>query len=80
MMVERRWPTCISLAMFGEEKSMTTRSFLGTAGGRTPLTKRSVTREETNAGARKMLMNPGPATSHCEMVRGEGGSEGGGRL
>ena len=24
MIVERRWPTCISFAVFGEEKSMTT--------------------------------------------------------
>lgn len=47
IMVERRCPTCISLAMLGEEKSITTRSFLGTAGGRTPLTSRSVTRDET---------------------------------
>lgn len=25
MMVERRWPTCISLARFGEDRSITTR-------------------------------------------------------
>ena len=46
MMVDRRWPTCISLAMFGEEKSTMTRCrVLGPSrwsfgGGRTPWVSR----------------------------------------
>lgn len=37
-----RWPTCISLAIFGEEKSMTTRNGV-VGGGVTPFTTRLVT-------------------------------------
>ena len=77
MMVERRWPTCISLAMLGEEKSTMTLSFLSTGGGRTPCTRSSWTSWETYEGARETLMKPAPATSswkkkttmcHCSRV------------
>ena len=64
MMVDRKWPTCISLAMFGEEKSTTTLSLLGTGGGRTPFTSMSDISSDTNEGRRETLMKPGPAISH----------------
>lgn len=35
IIVDRKWPTCICFAMFGDEKSTKTR-FLGTDGGLTP--------------------------------------------
>lgn len=71
MMVERRCPTCISLAMLGEEKSMTTR-FLSTTGGLTPFTRMSVTSWDTKSGQRKMFTKPGPATSQRSIASEEG--------
>ena len=68
MMVERRCPTCISLAMLGEEKSITT-LFFSTAGGLTPFTRMSVTSCDTKSVRRKMLTKPGPATSQRSMQR-----------
>ncbi|MCY1523666.1 hypothetical protein D9M68_585710 [compost metagenome] len=64
MMVERRWPTCISLARFGADRSMTTRCcgpFL-----RTP--RWSSARAASRRWARawlfwKKLRKPGPAIS-----------------
>jgi hypothetical protein len=57
MIVDLRCPTCISFAMFGDEKSTNTFLF-GITGPRTPLVK-MVSREETRADvAMKMLMNP----------------------
>ena len=40
-MVDLRWPTCISLAILGDEKSTTTRFRAPTGGGRTPFKKYS---------------------------------------
>lgn len=68
MMVERRCPTCISLAMLGEEKSITT-LFFSTAGGLTPFTRMSVTSCDTKSVRRKMFTKPGPATSQRSMQR-----------
>ncbi len=62
--VERRWPTCIGLATFGDEKSMTTD--LTRAGSPSP-SRSSVSNsrkaEETQASFKRRLRNPGPATS-----------------
>ena len=65
IMVDLRWPTCISFAILGEEKSTTTLSLLGVGGGRTPFTRISETSSETKDDRRETLMNPGPAISHC---------------
>ncbi len=69
IMVDRRCPTCISLAIFGEEKSMTTLCFFLRAGALTPFTNKSLTSSDTKEGFREMLINPGPATSHCSRGR-----------
>lgn len=65
----RKCPTCISFAMFGEEKSMIT---LGTfcslpsptnfktLGGRTPFKRIFRICVETNAGEMVILIKPGP--------------------
>mmetsp|Transcript_18485 Transcript_18485/g.37772 ORF Transcript_18485/g.37772 Transcript_18485/m.37772 type:complete len:229 (-) Transcript_18485:558-1244(-) len=69
MIVERRWPTCMSLAMLGEEKSTTVRG-RGEAGGDgrgSPLTTRSFSFDVRYSVDRAMLMKPGPATSSFWM-------------
>lgn len=62
-MVDLRCPTCISLAMFGEEKSTTHRLLTGAAGGWTPFVIMSFNEEDTQLWLREMLMKPAPATS-----------------
>ena len=62
MIVERRCPTCISLAMLGLEKSTTTgaaRSTGGTPSRGSPI--RSCTSAASRSGRRVRLMKPGPA-------------------
>ena len=75
MIVDRRWPTCISLAMFGDEKSTTTffRPFfrsLGSCGTGSPR-RREATSEDTfskrHAGATFTLMKP------CDKQAAAGG-------
>ena len=51
MMVERRWPTCISLATLGDEKSTTTVCFL-LGGGSTPTLQKECTRRDSQATER----------------------------
>lgn len=68
IMVDRRWPTCISLAIFGEDMSTHTFFFRPTAGGTTPsLTNREMS-GWTKAFFRWMLINPGPAISSCNFI------------
>ena len=65
MTVERRCPTCIGLATFGDEKSMTT--VLTCAGGSSPSAlvgqRALATSRRPRRRARRTLRNPGPATS-----------------
>lgn len=72
---DRKCPTCISLAMLGDEKSMTTfgaffcwsllwfPTMLRTLGGRTPFKRSFRICSETNAGETVMLIKPGPENS-----------------
>ena len=65
MMVERRWPTCISLATFGEEKSTTARDTpAGRLGAQVegPSTSMAPSRAASASLESLMLMNPGPAS------------------
>ncbi len=66
MIVLRRWPTCISLAIFGLEKSTTT--FCGSDISSTPRRSRSSVAIRSNSaatywGLSRRLMKPGPAIS-----------------
>ncbi len=68
----RKCPTCISLAIFGDEKSITTLGGLvpslllllptkfKTLGGKTPFTRRFRICPETNAADIVILIKPGP--------------------
>ncbi len=56
-MVERRWPTCISFAMFGEEKSTST-FWGGSTGGLTPFWTMPAMESVRVAVDKVMLMNP----------------------
>lgn len=58
-----RWPTCISLAIFGEEKSTTTLNFFSNGGGRTPVCSSAVNTLLPWVLLNVTLMKPGPATS-----------------
>lgn len=60
--VERRWPTCISFATFGDEKSTTTRLFTGATTLRTPLLRMPCTCAASHVRESLMLMKPGPAS------------------
>ena len=60
MIVVRRWPTCISLATFGLEKSMRTRS--GSAAGSSAAAP-VVTRSTSHSSRRRKLTNALPLTS-----------------
>ena len=62
MIVERRWPTCISFATLGDEKSTSTFCFFA-AGGFAPSAAIACTREASHVGESHRLMKPGPATS-----------------
>ena len=62
MMVERRWPTCISFATFGDEKSTTTRLWMGATMLFTPFFKMPCTCAASHARESLMLMKPGPAS------------------
>ena len=68
MMVLRMWPTCISLAMFGEEKSTITFLAGPTGGGLTPFSSSNASSPSTNFLLRKMFTNPGPATSSLSTI------------
>lgn len=63
IIVDRKCPTCISLAIFGDEKSITTLFVLPTAGGWTPSFKIFSMTQLTKDILTWILMNPGPATS-----------------
>ena len=65
IIVDLRRPTCISLAIFGEEKSMTHLFLTGTAGGCTPLVRMSFSIDDTKLWLRLMFIKPAPATSTC---------------
>mmetsp|Transcript_29165 Transcript_29165/g.74825 ORF Transcript_29165/g.74825 Transcript_29165/m.74825 type:complete len:215 (-) Transcript_29165:456-1100(-) len=60
-MVERRWPTCISFATLGEEKSTTTRCFTAGAHVLMPFLSMPIMRPVSQASLSLMLMKPGPA-------------------
>ena len=61
--VERRWPTCISLAMFGEEYStMTVLGFMVRGVPRRGSASISVAAAAIQALLSLKLMNPGPLT------------------
>ena len=69
MMVARRWPTCICLATFTPQRSMTTAC--GSVAGGMPKVadfESSSTRAARNPGSSVTLMKPGPATSHFEAT------------
>ncbi len=70
MMVERRCPTCICLAMLGLEKSTTTFSGVSTLGtpSRSRSTSASPRRAAIQASSRRRFTNPGPATSALAMA------------
>eukprot|EP00659_Diplonema_papillatum_P020719 gene20719-biopygen21007 len=67
MMVERRWPTCIFFAMFGDEKSTSTRCFW-TTGGRTPSVTSFAIAFSTYGMPTEMLMKPCFVASAFEMT------------
>ena len=65
MIVERRWPTCISLATLGDEKSTTARSTpAGRAGAHVegPATSMATSLSPRASRESLMLMKPGPAS------------------
>lgn len=64
-MTYRRCPTCISLAMLGEDISITTRLRGPHHGRRTPFWSNSVICCDTKSFRRWTLMNPAPANSTC---------------
>jgi len=55
-----KWPTCICLAMFGDEKSTTTR-FRGNFGGSIPVSRRSLVNRQISVLFRYIFRNPGPS-------------------
>ncbi len=57
IIVDRRWPTCISFAIFGDEKSTST-FFFSTRGPDTPNVKLRAIDCTTAVFDRWMLMNP----------------------
>ena len=62
MIVERKCPTCISLAMLGLEKSTTTGATASTAGTpRRSAPKRAASSSDSRSGRMVRLMKPGPA-------------------
>lgn len=61
MMVLRRWPTCIALAIFGDEKSTSTLRG-GRGGGVTPFVRIDTAVSRSSAGLKKKLMYPLGAT------------------
>ena len=62
MIVERRWPTCISLAMLGLEKSTSTGAAISTAGTPSRGSPRRLRISIAScSGLRLRLMKPGPA-------------------
>lgn len=71
MMVERRWPTCISFATFGDEKSTTTRLRTGATTRRTPPTRMPCTCAASHERESLMLMNPGPASLQANVLMHE---------
>jgi hypothetical protein len=75
MMVDRRCPTCISLATLGEEKSTTARLY-GSAGAHVagPSTSRARSRAARAARETRTLMKPGPAMEGGASRRGVAGS------
>lgn len=64
-----RCPTCISLAMLGEEKSTSALRLTPNLGGLTPRFNSSPTWSATKSLLRNILINPGPWTSTCKMFR-----------
>lgn len=64
-----RCPTCISLAMLGEEKSTSALRLTPNLGGLTPWFNSSLTCSDTKSLLRNILINPGPWTSTYDMYR-----------
>ena len=70
MIVERRWPACISLATFGDEKSTTT-FCVCTGGGSAPFCAIVFSRSANHGPEMVMLMKPAPATSTLAIMASE---------
>ncbi len=69
MIVLRMWPTCIGLATFGEEKSMT--KVRGDGAGSTPSRSSPAserTRDASQSLRSRTLMKPGPAISGGSVI------------
>lgn len=64
-----RCPTCISLAMLGEEKSTSAFRLTPNLGGLTPRFNSSLTCSDTKSLLRNILINPGPWTSTYNISR-----------
>lgn len=67
IIVDRRCPTCISFAIFGEEKSTSTFNF-GPEGGRRPFATRLANVSVKTVVATFILINPFGATDVSEII------------
>lgn len=68
MIVDLKCPTCISLAILGDEKSTKTFNFFCNVGGLTPSSNTEDTALRTYALFKNIFMKPGPAMSRLAMI------------